>query len=146
MTRPLPAHTRSAALVPALSAVLSALLLGACATSSSLSSAPARSGEVAGAGGRDNPQLAFKLVSGTYRCEEGARVDVRRDAGDPNLLQVGWKGETYPMLRNPSYSGLPRYEDAASGLVWIDLPWKSVLLDGRSGKPLVSECRSTSVS
>lgn len=87
------------------------------------------------------PQMQFALGSGTYRCEHGARVDVQRDTPLPGMLGLVWKGGSYRMQRNDSSSGLPRFEDAESGLVWIDLPWKSVLLDGRSGRPLVSECR-----
>lgn len=112
-----------------------ALLLAACATRQpippSVPPAPAEAPQ----------QLAFSLASGTYRCEYGLRVEVQRDPQDANLIQVGWRGTRYSLRRNPSASGLPRYEDAASGLVWIDLPWKSVLLDGKSGKPLASECR-----
>jgi hypothetical protein len=135
MTRPSAART----LPTTFSSTLAALLLAACASQISPSSVP--SAGVVDVPGQASPQLAFKLASGTYHCEDGARVEVRRDAGDARLIQVGWQGASYPMLRNPSSSGLPRYEDAASGLVWIDLPWKSVLLDGRSGRPLVSECR-----
>jgi len=125
-------------------ALLAALLLAACATQ-----APpplAQSPGVVEVPGDTTPQLALQLASGTYRCEDGARVEVHRDARDANLIQLGWQGARYRMLRNPSSSGLPRYEDAGSGLVWIDLPWKSVLLDGRSGKPLVSECRGGGVA
>jgi membrane-bound lysozyme inhibitor of c-type lysozyme MliC len=129
MTRSLPAYT------------LGALLLAACSTYTAQPPASSASAGVINAPGDASPQLAFKLASGTYRCEYGAQVEVRRDARDPNLIRVGWQGASYPMHRNASSSGLPRYEDAASGLVWIDLPWKSVLLDSRSGKPLVSECR-----
>lgn len=90
--------------------------------------------------------MNFALSSGTYRCEDGVRVDVLRDVGSVEQVQLAWKGERYRLLRNLSHSGLPRYEDAGSGLVWIDLPWKSVLLDGRSGKPLASECRGVSAA
>lgn len=126
-----------------LSLSIGALVLAGC----SALSGQADGGSSATAGVVEVPakapkQLDFKLASGTYRCEYGAQVEVRRDARDPNQIRVAWRGNSYAMLRNASFSGLPRYEDAASGLVWIDLPWKSVLLDSKSGKPLVSECRS----
>jgi len=91
-----------------------------------------------GAGG--NGQLDLKLVSGRYHCELGIEVGIERDARNPSLLQIDWKGRRFAMDRNASYSGLPRYEHRASGLVWIDLPWKGILLDSRTGRPLASEC------
>lgn len=101
-------------------------------------SRPAAVAELPAAG---TPQMQFALGSGTYRCENGVRVDVQRETPLPGMLGLVWKGGSYRMQRNASSSGLPRFEDAESGLVWIDLPWKSVLLDGRSGRPLASECR-----
>jgi hypothetical protein len=87
-------------------------------------------------------QLSFELASGSYLCEFGQRVDVRRDARAANRLDIGWQGKRYRLERDLSYSGLPRYEDRRSGLVWIDLPWKAVLLDGRSQKPLANDCKT----
>lgn len=55
-------------------------------------------------------------------------------------MQIKWQGRDYALVRDSSASGLPRYEEAKGGLVWIDLPWKGVLLDGRTHKPLASEC------
>lgn len=86
-------------------------------------------------------QLEFNLASGTYHCERGLLVAVRRDATSSQLIHIAWTGGQHALHRNLSFSGLPRYEDATSGLVWIDLPWKGVLLDGRTNKPIVSECR-----
>lgn len=88
-------------------------------------------------------QLELKLASGSYRCEDGIRVQVDREIHDQvnHRIKIAWNGTSYRLERDPSYSGLPRFADSASGLVWIDLPWKSVLLDGRTNKPLANECR-----
>lgn len=109
-----------------------ALIVSACT-----SPAPAPATEEAA--NRGGP-LNFKLVSGRFHCELGIEVGIVRDSRNPSQLQIDWKGQTYAMNRNASYSGLPRYEHRPSGLVWIDLPWKGILLDSRTGRPLASEC------
>lgn len=85
-------------------------------------------------------QLEFELQSGSYQCEFGLKVDVVRQGQPAGNLQIAWQGKQYQLARDTSFSGLPRYEDSSNGLVWIDLPWKSVLLDGRTKKPLANEC------
>ena len=91
-----------------------------------------------------NAQLELKLASGNYRCEQGLRVQVGREIRDRvnTRINLVWNGNSYRLERDFSYSGLPRFEDAESGLVWIDLPWKGMLLDGKTSKPLANECRA----
>lgn len=93
----------------------------------------------------ETSQLNFKLASGTYRCEAGMRVDVARHPATPERMQLNWQGKTYALVRDNSASGLPRFEESKSGLVWIDLPWKGILLDGQTHKPLASECSPVAV-
>ena len=90
-----------------------------------------------------NAQLELKLANGTYHCEQKVRIQVEREIRDRvnTRITIVWNGNRYRLDRDPSYSGLPRFEDGANGLVWIDLPWKSLLLDGKTNKPLVNECR-----
>lgn len=90
-----------------------------------------------------NPQLELKLANGAYHCEHKVRIQVEREIRDRvnRRITIVWNGNRYRLERDPSYSGLPRFEDSASGLVWIDLPWKGMLLDGKTSKPLVNECR-----
>ncbi|MCB1961342.1 MAG: MliC family protein [Rhodocyclaceae bacterium] len=111
------------------------LLLAACASDppSVVEAPPSPNGEPV--------QMEFSLASGRYHCDAGAVVDVHRNAAEADMLHVGWRGKRFAMARNPSASGLPRYENVGDGLVWIDLPWKSFLLDHKTGKPLASDCR-----
>lgn len=89
----------------------------------------------------ERTQLAYVLPTGRHDCEFGKHIRLQRDPGNASHLDLEWQGERYQMTRHRSTSGLPRYEHLGSGLVWIELPWKGMLLDGRSGRPLANECR-----
>ena len=143
MTTPLlgprPAHRN-----PSRCIVLAALvgaLLAACASTTPApaphtGNAPGTREQTAKGSSR---QLNFKLPSGVYRCESGQQVEIQRNAAD---IGVSWQGSRHTLRRYDSESGLPRFEDRDSGLTWIDLPWKSVLMDSRSGRPLANECKA----
>ncbi|HRP97779.1 MAG TPA: hypothetical protein PL143_16170 [Rhodocyclaceae bacterium] len=117
----------------------------AASPQAALDSAPAAGAPTAALNGvhvNENGQLDFELNSGLYHCEWGLRVDVLRDITTRDRILIGWNGGRYQLDRDPSFSGLPRFEDRAHGLVWIDLPWKGVLLDGKTQKPLANDCKT----
>ena len=89
-------------------------------------------------------QLDFGLASGIYTCEFGLKINIQRNLRDANLIDVNWQGTRYTLQRYASVSGLPRYEDRANGLMWIDLPWKGVLMDIVHEQPLANECKMAS--
>lgn len=89
-------------------------------------------------------QLNYMLASGNYSCERGARLAMQRHAHNQKHISINWNGGKYDLRRDPaSSSGLPRYESDNNELVWIELPWKGVLLDGKTHKPLANECTTT---
>lgn len=117
-------------------------LLTACATRE-----PAPAGGAArpdSPGGNQQQQLHFQLASGTYRCEAGEKLEIRRVERNADLIELKWRSDRFTLQRYDSSSGLPRYEDRQHGLLWIDLPWKSVLMDVKSGRPLANECKASS--
>lgn len=93
--------------------------------------------------GSKNSQLEFALKSGSYLCEQKVRINIEREMrqGTNRAVTIAWNGSNHRLERNTSSSGLPRFEEASGGLVWIDLPWKGLLLDGKTSAPLANECR-----
>ncbi len=114
------------------------VLLAACSTATPQ---PATATVAPQGRSKTNAQLQFALASGVYRCELGQSVEIQRDTQNVNLIELHWQGNRHTLERHDSTSGLPRYEDRQNGLLWIDLPWKSVLMDARSGRPLANECK-----
>ena len=127
---------------PVCTLIVFSTLLAACATTAPQPSTTSTT--TAAAAGRDGArqQLSVKLASGVYRCDENQRVEIQRDPRRTNQITLNWQGRRHTLQRYDSESGLPRYEDRQNGLVWIDLPWKSVLMDSENGRPLANECKA----
>ena len=81
------------------------------------------------------------LMAGKFHCEQGNRVDVSADPQRPDAIKLDWKGRSYPMVAVGTSTGALRYEDVASGNVWIQIPAKSMLLNTKAGQQLANECK-----
>ena len=83
--------------------------------------------------------VAEKVVLGTVPCELGAKVAVKQDS-DPGrfLLELG--RQTFRMEPALTTTGAIRLEDPATGVVWLQLGNKSMLLNQRLGKRLADAC------
>lgn len=77
-------------------------------------------------------------------CELGQRLSVIGDVIRDNAIELGWQGRMYRMLRVGTSTGAQRFEDPVSGLIWISIPEKAMLLDGSRGEPVANGCRARS--
>ena len=85
------------------------------------------------------PTPTASLLTSNFYCELGNRVNLASDNnGDVKLT---WKGRGYLMTAVTTTTGAVRLEDKTSGLVWIQIPAKSMLLNSRLGQQLANECR-----
>jgi pyruvate/2-oxoglutarate dehydrogenase complex dihydrolipoamide acyltransferase (E2) component len=81
-----------------------------------------------------------KPVVGRFSCDVGRSVTV--SAKDDNNVDLNWQGKNYAMAKVPTSSGAMRFEDKASGLVWIQIPSKSMLMDSKAGRQLAQDCKN----
>lgn len=75
-------------------------------------------------------------------CDAGKRMAVFGDQSTDNIIELHWGGDAYRMQRVPTSTGAHRFEHAGSGLIWISIPSKAMLLDRKLGMPVANECRS----
>lgn len=85
------------------------------------------------------PAPAANLLTGAFNCELGNRVDLA--AGTGSDVKLNWKGRSYTMTTVSTTTGAVRLEDKSSGLVWIQIPAKSMLLNAKLGQQLANECK-----
>lgn len=84
---------------------------------------------------------AAKTSNRRFQCELGNRVTVYRNATDNDHIKLNWRGRMHNMVRVATSTGANRFECKRSGLVWIDIPTKGILLDAKKGRQLANECR-----
>ena len=77
-------------------------------------------------------------------CELGQRLSVLGDVIRDNVIELGWQGQMYRMQRVRTSTGANRFEDPVSGMIWISIPDKAMLLDGSKGEPVANGCRTRS--
>lgn len=86
------------------------------------------------------PAWVGQLVTGTFACEMGNRVEINAD-GEKHLNLV-WQGRIYKMAAVSTSTGALRFENQSDGLVWIQIPSKSMLLNAKIGRQLANECKN----
>lgn len=82
----------------------------------------------------------FPFAAGVYDCELNRKVDVREVSPDMRSAVLHWAKKDYTLRAVKARTGALRYEDETSGLVWIVIAGKSMLLDMRQGRQLANEC------
>ncbi len=84
----------------------------------------------------------FKFPAGVYRCELNRSVDVAQVSPDMQSAVLRFDKKEYRMKAVHARSGALRYEDPSSGLVWLVIASKSMLLDTKHGRQLANECKA----
>lgn len=97
----------------------------------------------AGATAATASEAAFNISDATsieWHCEMGRSLKIYKKDADVNHIAILWQNRLNPMTRVATSTGADRFEDKKTGLLWIDIPAKGMLLDTKNGSQLANEC------
>ena len=81
------------------------------------------------------------VQAGLYRCHQGVQIIVKHIAPDFGSIVVQYKGKDHLLFAVDTATGAVRYQDQRSGITWIKIPSKSMLLDSKLGRQLANDCK-----
>lgn len=84
--------------------------------------------------------IAARVLTGKAECEFDQAVDVQPVDGRPGLFKVGYKGASYTMVPEETTTGAVRLEDKKAGVMWLQIPSKSMLMNSKIGQRMVDAC------
>lgn len=84
--------------------------------------------------------MADQVYTGRADCEFRQFVVVERTSIDGGSFRVKHRSRTYTMVPEETTTGAVRLVDRKSGVVWIQIPAKSMLLNDRLGQRIIDAC------
>jgi hypothetical protein len=84
--------------------------------------------------------IASRVLTGTAQCEFDERVSLQAADGAPGHFKLAFKNVSYNMVPEETTTGAVRLEDKKAGVVWVQIPQKSMLLNSKIGQRMVDGC------
>lgn len=85
-------------------------------------------------------EIASRVLTGTAQCEFNQHVSLQPIDGAPGHFKLGFKNVSYTMVPEETTTGAVRLEDKKAGVVWVQIPAKSMLLNSKIGQRMVDGC------
>jgi len=87
-------------------------------------------------------QIAYRVLTGDAACEFNQSVNVWPIEGKPGYFRLTFKKVSYTMVPEETSSGAVRLEDKKAGVVWLQIPSKSMLMNSKIGQRMVDGCQA----
>lgn len=85
-------------------------------------------------------EIASRVMTGNAKCEFDQQVSVFPVDGKPGHFHVGYKNAKYTMVPQETTTGAVRLEDRRAGVMWLQIPTKSMLMNSKIGQRMVDSC------
>jgi len=87
--------------------------------------------------------IAQRVLTGDAQCEMNQHVSLQPIDGKPGYFKLGFKNVSYTMTPEETTTGAVRLEDKKAGVVWVQIPAKSMLLNSKAGQRMVDGCKQS---
>ena len=84
--------------------------------------------------------IANRVLTGSAKCEFNQTVDVSPIKDKPGFFKVGFNKASYTMTPQETTTGAVRLEDKKAGVVWLQIPTKSMMMNQKIGQRMVDSC------
>jgi hypothetical protein len=85
-------------------------------------------------------QIAQRVLTGTAQCEFNQSVSVDAMQDKPGHFKVSFNKVSYTMVPQETTTGAVRLEDKRNGIVWLQIPSKSMMMNHKVGQRMVDSC------
>ena len=83
---------------------------------------------------------AARVFVGTASCDDNQQITIAAVAGMPGHFTLTHKKTVVRLVTQETTSGAVRLADVKTGLLWIQIPAKSMLMNTKSGRRVADAC------
>ncbi|MDM4764930.1 hypothetical protein [Pelomonas sp. SE-A7] len=102
--------------------------------------APLHADEPAPALSEEQMAVAPRVHAGEVPCEFNQKVHITPHPEHPGRFRLQFGKMVYNMTPEPTTTGAVRLEDKKNGVVWLQIPTKSMLMNSKIGQRMVDAC------
>ncbi len=85
--------------------------------------------------------IATRVFVGEVACEFDQTVNVTPVDGHPGHFNLAYKKAKYDLVPMETTTGAVRLEDRKAGVVWLQIPAKSMLMNAKIGQRMIDSCQ-----
>jgi hypothetical protein len=84
--------------------------------------------------------VAPRVHQGEAQCEFNQKVHLSPHPDKPGRFRLQFNKMVYTLAPEPTTTGAVRLEDKRAGVVWLQIPSKSMLMNAKIGQRMVDAC------
>jgi hypothetical protein len=84
---------------------------------------------------------AARVFTGGVDCELNQKISLQPIEGTPGHFKLTYNKVSYTLVPQETTTGAVRLEDRKAGIVWLQIPAKSMLMNAKLGQRMVDSCQ-----